>query len=265
MNMFLHELKAYRKFTVLWTFALVGLMVLFFSMFPTISREAEEFQRIMEGFPESIRMAFGLSVENIGSILGYYSYIFMYISLFGAIQAMIFGVSILSKEVREKTADFLLTKPVTRSQIVTSKILAAFTSLVTTNVVYLGAATLMASLAEPKEYSKFLFLLLSLTLFFLQLIFLALGIIVSVVVPKIKSVLPIALGTVFSFFILGALISTTREHALRYLTPFKYFDFTYIIQNFSYESSFIAAAIGFIAVAIIVSYLIYIKRDIHTV
>jgi len=265
MNMFLHELQAYKKFTALWILTLVGLVVIFLSMFPTISREAEEFKRIMEGFPESIRLALGLSVENIGSIVGYYSYIFLYISLFGAIQAMIIGVSILSKEVRQKTADFLLTKPVTRSQIVTAKLLAGFSSLVITNMAFLGAATLMASLVETKEYSTLLFLLLSLTLFFLQLIFLALGMIVSVLVPKIKSVLSISLGIVFTFFILGALISTREDHALRYLTPFKYFDFAYIIQHSSYESSFIAAAIGFIAIAITASYIIYSKRDIHAV
>lgn len=265
MNMYLHEMKAYRKSTITWTFSLVAFVILFLSMFPSISREADVFKKLMEGFPEALRMALGLSVENIGSILGYYSYIFLYISLIGAIQAMNLGVSIISKEVREKTADFLLTKPVTRIEIMTSKLLAAFTSLVITNIFYLVAATMMASLVETKEYSTKIFLLLSLTLFFLQLIFLALGIIVSVAVPKIKSVISISLSTVFAFFIIGALASTTGDDALRYLTPFKYFDFAYIVQNSSYESSFMLVAIGFIAIAIAASYFIYSKRDIHAV
>ena len=265
MNMFFHELKAYRKSTMIWTLALMGLVILFLSMFPAISREAEEFKKMMEGFPAGIRMALGLSVENIGSILGFYSYIFLYISLIGAIQAMILGASIVSKEVREKTADFLLTKPVTRTKIMTSKLLAAFTSLVITNVFYLGAATMMASLVETQEYSVKIFLMLSLTLFYLQLIFLALGIIVSVVVPKLKSVLSISLGTVFAFFIIGALASSTGDDALRYITPFKYFDFAYIVKNSSYESSYMMVGAGFIAIAIIASYYIYSKRDIHAV
>lgn len=265
MNMFLHELKAYRRSTLIWTSALVVLIILFLSMFPSISKEAEEFKKILEGFPEAIRMALGLSVENIGSILGYYSYIFLYISLIGAIQAMNLGMSIVSKEVREKTADFLLTKPVTRTQIMTSKLLAAFSSLVITNMFYLVAATMMSSLVETREYNIKTFLLLSLTLFFLQLIFLALGIIVTVMLPKIKSILSITLGTVFAFFIMGALASTTGDQALRYLTPFKYFDFAYIVQNSSYESSFMVAAIGFIAITITASYYIYSKSDIHAI
>lgn len=265
MNIFLQELKAYRKSTLTWTFTLAGFVVLFLSLFPSVSREAENFQHLMEGFPEGVRLALGLSVENIGFILGFYSYILLYISLLGAIQAMILGTSIVSAEVREKTADFLLTKPVTRTRIMTAKILAAFTSLIITNCFYLSAATAMASLVEPEEYSMKIFLLLSLTLIFLQLIFLALGVMISAMLPRIRTVLPISLGTVFGFFIIGALASTTGDQTLRYLTPFKYFDFTYIIQNASYEHSFFLVALGCIVLAIIAGYFIYTKRDIRIV
>lgn len=262
MNMFLHELRAYGKSTLTWTLSLVGLIILFLSMFPSIAKEADEFVKLMEGFPEAVRLALGLSVENIGSIIGFYSYIFLYISLIGSIQAMNLGASIVSKELREKTADFLLTKPVTRTQIMTSKLLAALTSLVITNIFYVAAATTMASLVETQAYSKKIFLMISLTLFFLQLIFLALGIIISVLVPRIKAVLPISLGTVFTFFIISALASTTGDDALRYITPFKYFDLAYIVQNASYELPFIFLAIVLIAAAITASYAIYSKKDI---
>lgn len=265
MNMFIHELRAYRKSTIIWTISLSALILLFFSMFPSISREAEEFKKIMEGFPEVLRAALGLSVENIGSIIGYYSYVFIYISLCGAIQAMNLGISIVSKEVREKTADFLLTKPVTRGRVMTSKLLASVTLLGITNIFYLAAAVAMASIVEPKEYSVKILLMISLTLFFIQLIFLVLGIIVSTTISRLKSVLTVSLGTVFTFFIIGALVSTTGDDALRYITPFKYFDLDYIVQNSSYEISFVITEIVFIAVTITASYFIYLKKDIHAV
>ncbi len=265
MNIFLHELKVHRKFTIIWTISLVVLIVLFLAMFPPISQEAEEFKKLMEGFPEAVRIALGLAVENIGSIIGFYSYVFLYISLLGAIQAMNLGTSIVSKEVREKTADFLLTKPVTRTQIMTAKLLAALTSLVITNVIYIAAATIMASLVETQDYSTKIFLLISLTLFFLQLIFLALGVIVSVVVPKINSVLPISLGTVFAFFIISALVSIIGDSALRYITPFEYFDTAYIVENASYEFPFIITAFIFIVTSITASYFIYNRKDVPAV
>lgn len=265
MNMFLHEMKAYRKSNIIWTVTLVALVTLMLAMFPAFSKEAETFKKLMEGFPEPVRKALGISVDSMSSILGFYSYMFLYITLCGAIQAMNLGTSIVSKEVREKTADFLLTKPVTRTEIMTSKLMAALTSLVITNIAYLVAASVMASMVKTEEYSYKIFFMISITLFLLQLIFLSLGIIVSVVVPKIKSVLPISLGTVFTFFIIGMLASSTGDAAMRYISPFKYFDASYIIKNSSYESLFIIIEIVFIIVAITASYFVYCKKDVHAV
>ncbi|MEX2104321.1 MAG: ABC transporter permease subunit [Bacilli bacterium] len=166
---------------------------------------------MMEGFPEPVRKALGLQINSMGSILGFYSYAFVYITLCGAIQGMIIGVTIISKEVREKTADFLLTKPVTRTKIVTSKLLAAVVSLVITNVVYIAVASIVASQVKTEDYSATIFFMISITLFFIQLIFLAMGILISVVFPNIKSVLAVSLGTVFSFFIIGMLASTSGD------------------------------------------------------
>ncbi|MBZ9689630.1 ABC transporter permease [Clostridium estertheticum] len=265
MNMFLHELKAYRKSTIIWTVSLSVLVVFFLSMYPTFSKDVEAFKKIMEGFPEPVRKALGLSVDSMSSILGFYSYTFLYLTLCGAIQAMNLGTSIVSKEVREKTADFLLTKPVTRSKVMTSKLLAALTCLIITNAIYLVVASIMASIVKTSNYSYKIFFMLSITLFFIQLIFLSLGVIISVVASKIKSVLPISLGTVFTFFIIGMFSSSTGDAAIRYITPFKYFDTSYIMKNSNYEVSFIVIEIVFIILAISASYFVYSKKDVHAV
>ena len=126
MNMFLHELKAYRKSTIIWTCSLVGLIIMFLPIFPVSQMILKEFKNLLEGYPEAVRKAFGLTLDSFSSILGFYSYIFVYVALCGSIQAMNLGLSIVSKEVSEKTADFLLTKPVTRKQILTAKLFATF-------------------------------------------------------------------------------------------------------------------------------------------
>jgi ABC-2 type transport system permease protein len=265
MNIFFHELKAYRKSTIIWTVSLILVTLLFMSMFPAFARDAEEFKKLLEGYPEGVRKAIGLNLENLFSILGFYCYALSFITLCGAIQAMNLGTSIISKEVREKTADFLLTKPVTRTTIVTSKLLAAFSSLVITNIVYIAAASIIASQVKTEDFSLKLLILLSLTVFFIQLIFLAIGIIVSVVVPKIKSVLAVSLSTVFAFYFLGMLSATSGEEGKRYLSPFKYFDTAYILKHSAYEISFMITELIVIVVAIGASYVVYTKKDIHAV
>ncbi|WP_423407874.1 ABC transporter permease subunit [Heyndrickxia sp. MSNUG] len=265
MNMFLHELKAYRKSTIVWSISLVALVALFLSMFPSFSKDAEEFKQLLEGFPVELRKAIGLSVDNIATMLGFFSYAFLYIKLAGAIQAMNLGTSILSKETREKTADFLLTKPVTRTQIVTSKLLAALVSLVATNIVFSAAVIIIALIVAGNDFSRNALLLVSITLFFIQMMFLALGILVSVVFPRIKSVITVSLGTVFGFFMLGMISSTAEDKGLRYLTPFNYFDSAFIVKNMAYETSFIIVAVVFSITAIAAAYYMYVKKDVHSV
>ncbi|MDK8181378.1 ABC transporter permease subunit [Paenibacillus sp. UMB4589-SE434] len=265
MNMYCYELKAYRKFNLIWTAALVALVAFMLSMFPTFNHDAEQFKTLLRSMPEAVLHAVGIQIESITSLLGFYSYAFMYVTLCGAIQAMNLGVSIISKESREKTADFLLTKPVARSSIMTAKLLAACTSLILTNLVYIIAASGLALLVSAESFDLHLLLLVSVTLLFVQLLFLSLGVLTAVLMPKIRAVLPISLGAVFAFFLIGILGASTGDDKLRMLTPFKYFDAAYIVQHHGYEVVYMWAALVVVVTSIMVSYIVYMKRDVHTV
>jgi ABC-2 type transport system permease protein len=109
------------------------------------------------------------------------------------------------------------------------------------------------------------FLLISLTAFLVEMMFLALGVLISVLTGKIKAVLPISLGTVFTFYILNMFGSVIGDKFIRYLTPFKYYDTAYIIKHNGYDPAFVTIELIFILLAIIASYVIYSKKDIHAV
>ena len=265
MNIYLHELNGYRKSTFLWTATLVLFVLLFMSMYPAFSKDVTSFKRLLEGFPESVRNAIGLEVNQFFSLLGFYSYLFLYIKLLGAIQAMNLGIGIISKEVRDKTADFLLTKPVSRETILVAKMMAALTCIVFTNVVFLLLTNLIVSSTSTVSFSTKTLLMLSLTLFFLQLLFLSLGFMIAVVVQKIKAVLPISLGVVFTFFLLNLFGSATGDNLLRYLTPFQYVEPMYILRNSTYEPEFLLVGLIILVSSIVVSYIIYTKKDIPSV
>lgn len=266
MNMFLHELKAYRKSTIIWSISLVLVALLMLSMFPSIAKDAENFKKLLDVYPPALKKALGISIDSVTSLLAYYSsFVLLYVVLCGAIQAMNLGTSIISKEVREKTADFLLTKPVKRHKIITSKILAGAISLLITNIIYILCSSVIAEIVTNKPFQYNIFLLLSLTLLFVQLMFMSLGIIISVIIGRIKSVLPISISTVFGFFFIAMFSSIIGDKATRYITPFKYYDATYIIKNSSYEVKFILIELIFIVFVISMSYIIYSKKDIHAV
>lgn len=266
MNMYIHELKATRKSAILWTCVLIVLAVIYISMYPAMAKDAGDFKKLLGNYPAPVRAMLGINLDYIATFLGFYSMIFSFIILCGAIQAMNLGVSILSKEARERTADFLLVKPVSRASIVSSKLLAAFTTIIATNLIFYAALFILTSIFKTGDYDVKLFFMLNLTLFFIQFIFLAIGVVVSVFFNKLKTVLPISLGTVFGFYFIGAIIAAGKnDEAARFISPFRYFDSTYIIKNSSYEASYLITGAVIIAVSVIVSYIVYIKKDIHAV
>lgn len=265
MNMFKHELKANGKSTLIWTISIVLVTIFFFSMYPTFSKEAESLRKMFEGFPEALLKAINFDINNFTSILGFYSYTFVYISLIGAIQAMNLGVGLVSKEIREKTADFLLTKPVTRQQVMTAKISAAVTSILITNLAFIITVLGVSSVVADTDYSQKLFFLITLSLLFIQIIFFAIGLVISVAVQKIKSVLPISLGTVFGFFVINSFAKSFDDEKLSYLSPFHYFDSLYILQHEAYKTSYVIIGVVIVLISVLASYFIYIKKDIHAV
>ncbi len=264
MNIFIHELKAYRKSVLVWTASLTALSVLYIFLYNAILPDIESFKIVMNSMPPIVIKMLSIYVDSISTLEGFYSFAFLYIVLCGAIQAMNLGVSIVSKEVREKTADFLLTKPVSRRNILTYKLLAALSSLIITNVVFIGL-TLLSTLTVTTAFNMRIFLLISITMFFIQLVFFALGIVVSVIAKKIKSVISISLSTVFGFFIISMLGSVIGDEAVRYISPFQYFNLPYVVKNSAYETPYIIVGSVFVVAAIVTSYVVYIKKDVHSV
>jgi ABC-2 type transport system permease protein len=207
----------------------------------------------------------GVTLDSVTTLLGFYSMIIAFVVLCGGIQAMNLGMSMLSKETRERTADFLLVKPVSRAAIVTAKILAALTVFLITDVVYYAGASVIASIVKQSSYSGGLFLMINLTLFFVQLIFFAIGAVVSVFFDRLRSVLPISLGTVFGCYIIGALVAAGKDDWARFISPFRYFDYSYIIQNSRYETPYLITGAVIVIVSIVTCYFVYVRKDIHAV
>ncbi len=265
MNIFFHELKSYRKSTLIWATSFSMLAFIFLLMFPAFTSDAELSKQILSNLPPAVRAALGISFQTFFSVYGFFAYVLTFASVAGAVQAMNLGVGVLSKEESGKTVDFLLTKPVSRAKVMTSKLAATICLLVFTNLVFSSVALVSAKLISTAAFSSKTFLLVSGTLLLVQIIFLVLGVLLSVIIPKIKSVIAVTLPIVFTFFIIGTLGSIIGNDSVKYISPFKFYDFNYIIEHNAYEVKFLVLEAIFVIVSIIVSYSVYIKKDIRAV
>jgi len=262
MNIFLHEFKTNKKSALIWAVAFSLGIIVFFSMYPAFTKDIEASKKLMENLPPAVRSALGISLQNFFTIFGFYAYLFTFLALAGAVQAMNVGVGIISKENSLKTADFLLSKPVSRLKVISSKLLAGFSTLVLTNAIFIIVSLVTAKVISTETFSAKIFILISLTLFLVQLFFLALGTFFGVIIPKIKSVIGISLPTSFAFFIIGTLGEIVGNENVRYITPLKFYDPLYIINNAKFETKFLLIELCFIVVAVTASFIIYLRKDV---
>jgi len=263
VNVFFRELNAYRKSTIIWCASLAAILVVFMALYPAFTTDVAATRQVLAQFPAAMRNALNISLANFFTIYGFYGYLLGFAALAGAIQAMNVGNGIISKEVSGKTADFLLSKPMTRVRVMSAKLAAALAIIIITNVVFSGVSYLAALMVAPEKFAAGTLLLLASTMFLVQLVFLALGALFAVLIPKVKSVVSVSLPTVFTLYIIGTLGDVLGNDNVRYLSPFKFFDTNYIIRNVSLEGKFLVIEAAIIVVAIAASYVIYVKKDVR--
>lgn len=263
MNVFLRELQTYRNSALIWAGSLSAIALGFMAMYPAFSADVEGLNEVLANFPEAIRALVNISSETFLSVLGFYGYLLGFAILAAAIQAMNLGVGVISKEVTGKTADFLLSKPVPRTRIVTAKLAATLAVIVFTNVVFIAVSYAAVAISTTEAFSSQALLLLASSMLLVQLFFFSLGALFSVTIPKIKSVIAVSLPTVFAFYIIGAIGDVLDNVEVRWVSPFRYFDPAYIITNESLETEYLVLEAVFVVVALVATYVIFVKKDVR--
>ena len=264
MNIFIREMKAHRKSLIIWCIGIILMIISQMSKYGASSSGGLSMKDIMLKMPKSLQAITGSGSFDLSKVSGYYGMIFIYLALIASIHASMLGADIISKEERDKTSEFLFVKPVSRSKIVTAKLLAAFTTIFILNIV-----TLISSIAIAGKYSKgepvtSFIANLMIGMFVLQLIFMLLGTGIAAISKNPKSASSMAMGILLITFVLyNAIDLNSNLEVLKYLTPFKYFDAKNLISSVGFEPVFMILSILIIAVLLCATYLFYRKRDLN--
>ncbi len=266
MNIFLYELKTYRISLIFWSLGILGLMAMFMMIYPSFAADTELMDKMLANYPEAMLKAFGMDAElPLSSIPGYFTFTFAFIQLVLAIQSANYGFHFLSVEERELTADFLLSKPISRSRILSAKLCAVVLGLIIINaVVWAASYGFIELFSDGHSYNpeNIAVLLASVPVF--QLFFIGVGAVLSAALKKIRSVLAFSMALAFGTYIMNALRNIAGGTVLGLLTPFYHFDPVYILKNGSWNMQTAMISISIIVVTVIGAYVLYLKKDIHS-
>ncbi len=141
-------MKAHRKSLIIWCVSMIFLIASGMGKYAGFSSTGESMNDLMQAMPQSLQAITGMGSFDLSQATGFYGVLFIYMALLAAIHAVLLGSTIISKEERDKTAEFLFVKPISRSKVVRIKLLAA-----AANVLVLDLAALLTSLAIVGYYS----------------------------------------------------------------------------------------------------------------
>ena len=265
MNIFLKELKSYRKSLLFWSIGVFLMVASGMAKYEAYSSSGQSINDLIADLPKSLRAVMGFGVVDLSKISGYYSLLYIYLLLMATIHAAMLGASIIAKEERDKTAEFLFVKPVSRNTIIAAKLSAAFVNIVIFNLITLvSSITLIDKYNSAGEAVNGEIVLTQVGMFFLQMLFLVIGSALAAVKKKPKTAPSLATGILLLTYMLSIMIDLNEKiEGMKYFTPFKYFEAKNLMLGSSLEPIYIVISVIVTALLLIATFTFYKKRDLN--
>lgn len=215
--MTLLQLKLNTKSTLIWTSLLVGFIVLFMAVYPSMANESMQLliDGKLEGLPPALLSIVGFdSIPDFTDIRVYYGYIMQYMNIALAIFSLSLGLSSFLQEEIDKTIEFLFAQPISRKELILDKLKANTLIVVTVVTMIILAGTLSFYLYKPNDIQLISLLKDSLPLFLsyyvIAFIFLLLGSGLSLLLKPGSKAVSVSMAIVFSSYFIGIMSEMTE-------------------------------------------------------
>lgn len=260
MTIYIKELKQSFKSLCIWTASIAFMMLVCVLLFPEMKSEMDSVSSIfanMGGFTA----AFGMDKLSFGQLMGFYGIeCGNVLGIGGGFFAALAGISVLANEEKERTAEFLLTHPISRVSIIAQKLLSVLTQIVVLNIVVVAVSLISAAaIDESFEMKEFILLHVAYLIMQLEISCICFGI--SAFIRR--GSIGIGLGLALAFYFMNLVCNMTEQaEFLRYITPYAYADASNIISEARLDTLLIVIGIIIAVIGATVGFIRYSKKDI---
>lgn len=260
MTIVRHELRQGRAALAVWTGSVASLLVLCVLLFPGMKGQMDAAGK-MFAHMGSFTAAFGMDRLELGTLAGYYAVeCGAILGLGGAFFAALLGVSALAKEERDRTAEFLLTHPVSRRRVVTEKLAAVLGQLAAMNGAIFALVLLSVRLiGEDIPWRALLLLHGAHWLLQTQLACVCFG--VSAFLRR--GGVGIGIGLAAALYFMELIANLTEQARLfKYVTPFAYCEGADILAAGRLDPALVLPGLAWAAAGAAAAYWRYTTKDI---
>jgi ABC-2 type transport system permease protein len=264
MNIYFRELKANRKALIIWCLAMMAFVIMEMQEYTSMINAdgSTEVFELFDKMPKFLQAMWGMSALDLTTPIGYFGVLLPYLVLLGTIYSSMLGNNLIYKEERDKTADFLMTKPVSRYQIMTSKLLAGLTNIFIFDLVTIVTAIFVLDNLDAGNITTELLLSFG-ALFLTQLLFIVIGAFVTIFSKNLKKAAPKTLFIlIISYFIAIIVDLSDKLKFLKVFTPFKYFDAKDFLKVNHYEIIYVIITLVLVASLLVFGYKKYTRKDL---
>jgi ABC-2 type transport system permease protein len=266
-NLFLKEMRRNASSLIIWTIIITLLITLTMSVYRTFMENQSKITGMLSIIPKGALQFKGISNFNdLMSVLGFYSVNnIIYMMVLGSIFGIVLSSNILLKEEYNKTAEYLLTRPLARSEIFISKTMVVLLNIFLLNLITSIAGFICMEIVRTGPFSIRAFLILSLYTLLLNILFGAIGLFLSTLVKRAKPITTLGIGLVLIFYFVYTLSKITQGASkLGYISPFKFANVDAINPSYTIDFWHLAYFIGITFLLTTLSWRIYRRKDIYT-
>ena len=255
------EIRRTRAGLIIWCAAAACLAGMGMMEYPVIGPNVDLVEKSLALIPKLGQIVFGVYGPSLNNPLGYFSVMCYWCGLIIYTHAMYTGASVVAKENRDKTAEYLFTMPCRRREIVWAKILAALFNILVMGIVNVVINVLAMTMitSDPAVYGSVL--LACAGMFFIQLVVAAIGLMCSSLFRTYRvGVLTAAAALVICYCLMFA-VQYLDSPSLNYISPLAYFGAWDVAVN-GMNPLYALLAAGVIAVCLLVTQTVYSIREI---
>lgn len=260
MTIFKQELKSNKIQLIIWSLSIGLLVAICVLMYPDMKSQMNDVSDIFSSMGD-FTAAFGMDQLNFGTLLGFYAVEGgNMLGIGGAFFAAIVGILALMKEEQGRTAEFLLTHPVSRCRVVTEKLAYVFCMIIILNAIVLLCSVLSILAIDEEVFWKELLLF---HLAYLLMQFEIAGICFGMSAFLRRSGIGIGIGIAGLMYLLNIVANISEDAKfLKYISPFGYTEGADIINTLKINTDYLIPGMMLMAVGIIIAYIKYTRKDI---
>jgi ABC-2 type transport system permease protein len=264
--LYLKELRLNRTQFAIWAAIIVGLIAMTMAAMPSMLKSSTSVASFIAAFPPEFLKAFNFDASSFGSPLGFaVVYNMIYTMLLGSIFSITIAARTLHREQAERTAEFLLVRPIGRTAVFLVKSLAWLTLLAAMNAVLFaaGAASLAAFTPPGFTWSLRDYGVVSAYAALIMFALGGVGLLLSALAGRARSLTGPAIGIVLALYLLDIVAKMTEDYgAIGWASPFKWLDTGVTRAGYGLEWWRAALFLGLFAVTAVAALLAWRRKDI---